>query len=126
MKNLAGEPASKDQSKKTSALKEDSTNNDSSDIAPVAASQGQANLDRDIEIYSVEELKKIIPKHYASSIFNTYTHQQLPKMDGPPLELHVDPNVKPYAAHIPASVPAHWEKQVKKDLNRDVALGVIE
>ena len=47
-------------------------------------------------------------------------------MHGPPLELHMDPNAKPYATNILSSVPAHWEKQVKEDLARDIALGVLE
>ena len=83
-------------------------------------------LDRDIKSYSVEELKQIILKHYRSSTFNTCTHQPLPMMHGPPLELHVDPAAKPHVCHTPAPVPAHWDKQVRADLERDVALGVLE
>ena len=47
-------------------------------------------------------------------------------MHGPPLELHVDPAAKPHVCHTPAPVPAHWDKQVRADLERDVALGVWE
>ena len=47
-------------------------------------------------------------------------------MHGPPLELHVDPKARPFAVHTPASVPIHWAKKVKSDLERDVELGVLE
>ena len=47
-------------------------------------------------------------------------------MHGPDLELHVDPTVKPHSYHTPAPVPAHWKKQVKDDLQRDMNLGVLE
>ena len=45
---------------------------------------------------------------------------------GNPLELHVDPAAKPVACHKPTPVPLHWKKQVKADLDRDVALRVLE
>ena len=83
-------------------------------------------LDKDIETYSVDELKQILIDHYRSSTFNTCPHQPLPLMHGPPLEFHVDPEAKPFVCHTPASVPAHWEKKVKEDLERDVAMGVLE
>ena len=35
-------------------------------------------------------------------------------------------NVKPFAIYTPARVPAHWEEKVKADIDRDVALGVLE
>ena len=44
----------------------------------------------------------------------------------PPLKLHVDPNAKPVAVHTPAQVPLHWREAVKKGLDRDVQLGVLE
>ena len=59
-------------------------------------------------------------------MFNTCEHQHLPLMHGPPLELHVDPKARPFAVHTPASVPIHWAKKVKSDLERDVELGVLE
>ena len=45
---------------------------------------------------------------------------------GPPIKLHIDPNAKPVTMRTPAPVPLHWQEQVEKDLNRDVALGVLE
>ena len=64
---------------------------------------------------------------FSSSTFNTCPHQQLPTIDkGPPLQLHVDPSAKPKACHTPAPIPLHWQEQVRSDLLRDEALGVIE
>ena len=63
---------------------------------------------------------------YASSTFNTCTHRPLPCMEGPPVEIHIDPAASPKACHTPASVPLHWQQRVYEDLLRDEALGVIE
>ena len=68
----------------------------------------------------------VIIKHYASSAFNRCTRQKLPLMKGEPLPIPVRPDVKPMAVHTPIPVPLHWEDKVKRDLERDVALGVIE
>ena len=43
-------------------------------------------------------------------------------MKGEPLPIHIKVGSKPYAAHTPIQVPIHWEDQVRKDLDRDVAL----
>ena len=64
--------------------------------------------------------------YFKSTTFNTCPHQQLPKMCGPPIEIHVDPSAPPRAVHTPAIVPLHWQEKVKADLLRDEALGVIE
>ena len=48
------------------------------------------------------------------------------KMSDPPMKIHVDPNAKPIAVHKPIPIPHHWQEQVKKDLDRDMKLGIIE
>ena len=63
---------------------------------------------------------------YGKSTFNTCPHRQLPCMEGPPVEIHVDPSATPKAFHTAASIPMHWQKRVHEDLLRDEALGVIE
>ena len=73
-----------------------------------------------------ERMKKWLLLRYASSTFNTCPHRALPCMEGPPIEIHVDPNATPKACHTPANVPLHWQQQVYEDLIRDEALGVIE
>ena len=47
-------------------------------------------------------------------------------MDGPPVEIHLIKCATSCKVSTPASIPIHWQKQVKADLDRDVALGVIE
>ena len=74
-----------------------------------------------------ERLQKWIEDKYASSAFNQCCHQELPLITGlPPLRLHVDPDKTPVATHTPISIPIHWQKQVKEELDRDCRLGVLE
>ena len=76
---------------------------------------------------NLPELKQYLLDRYAPSTFNCCEHQPLPLMqDSPPLQLHVDPTVRPVAAHVPAQVPLHWQLPVKEGLDRDCRLGVIE
>ncbi|XP_077359925.1 uncharacterized protein LOC144005545 [Festucalex cinctus] len=71
-------------------------------------------------------MKAWLLNRYASSTFNTCPHRPLPCMDGPPIEIHVDPAATPKACHTAATIPLHWQQQVYDDLLRDEALGVIE
>ena len=43
-----------------------------------------------------------------------------------PLDLFVDPEVKPVAIHKAAIIPIHLKARVKADLDRDVRLGILE
>ena len=72
------------------------------------------------------QMKTWLLKRYASSTFNTCPHRALPSMEGPPIEIHVEPHATPRACHTPAPVPLHWQQRVYEDLLRDEALGVIE
>ena len=72
------------------------------------------------------KMKAWIEERFKSSTFNKCPHQPLPAITGPPLKIHIDPNAKPVAFLKPSSVPLHWQKQVEDELERDVALGVIE
>ena len=87
---------------------------------------GPPELMKPIDQYKSEELRRILLDHYKASTFNLCKHQTLPMMEGPPLELHVDPSARPHTVHTPATVPVHYEAKVKADLDRDVALGVLE
>ncbi|KAK3755453.1 hypothetical protein QZH41_007877 [Actinostola sp. cb2023] len=73
-----------------------------------------------------DRMKAWLLKRYASSTFNTCPHQALPCMEGPPVEIHVEPDATPKACHTPATVPLHWQQKVHDDLLRDEDLGVIE
>eukprot|EP00794_Sanderia_malayensis_P020931 gene20931-22985_t len=47
-------------------------------------------------------------------------------MTGEPMKVEFKDDCKPYAVHTPIPVPHHWKERVKKDLDRDVHLGIIE
>ena len=47
-------------------------------------------------------------------------------MSGPPIKLNINLDVKPSAVHTPAPIPLHWREAVKRQLDEDVRLGVIE
>ena len=72
------------------------------------------------------KMEKWLLEYFGSSTFNTCSHQPLPSMVGPPVEIHISDDAVPKAVHTPAPVPIHWQDQVKADLLRDEALGVIE
>ena len=42
------------------------------------------------------------------------------------VHIHLKPDAKPYATHVPISVPIHWRDEVKADLDRDAKNGVID
>ena len=71
-------------------------------------------------------LKQWILQRYAASAFNTCCTQPLPAMHGDPLVIVTKPGTTPSAIHVPAPVPIHYQTEVKKGLDRDVALGVLE
>ena len=71
-------------------------------------------------------LKEWLLDYYGSTTFNTCEHQPLPMTNCPPLKLFLNPDAKPVAIHKPAVVPIHWQDKVKADLERDIALGVLE
>ena len=73
-----------------------------------------------------DRMKAWLLDRYAASTFNTCPHQPLPAMTGPPMRLRVDPQAEPVVTKRPPNVPVHWQDEVARQLERDVALGVIE
>ena len=73
-----------------------------------------------------EKMRDWLLKYYPSSTFNTCPHQALPSMDRPPVEIHLKDNAVLVARHKAIPVPVHWQEQVRQDLMRDEALGVVE
>ena len=71
-------------------------------------------------------MKKWLLDHFSSSTFNTCPHQPLQEMNGPPIEIHMDPDATPRVCHTPSRIPLHWQDQVEQDIKRDVALGILE
>lgn len=74
---------------------------------------------------SVPQLEDWLLRHLSSSTFNT-TWNPLPVMARKPHQIHLIEGAKPYACHTPATVPRHWEAEVKRQLDEDVAKGLIE
>ena len=85
-----------------------------------------AKLPFECTVENVDKMKTWLLTQYASSTFNKCPHQKLPAMEGPPIQIHVDPNATPISLTKPAPVPLHWQDEVKNDLERDVAMGVLE
>ena len=73
-----------------------------------------------------ERLEQYLLNKYAASAFNICDHQTLPMMSGPPLSFTIDPTATPKPCHTPIPIPIHWQEEVKKGLDRDVRLGVLE
>ena len=73
-----------------------------------------------------ERLEQFIRSTYATSVFNQCETQKLPHMSGPELKIFLKPDARPYAIHKAIPVPLHWQEEVKRGLDRDVRLGVIE
>ena len=44
----------------------------------------------------------------------------------PPLRIHIKPGSDPVAIRKPATIPVHWVDQVRKEIEQDIALGVLE
>ena len=65
-------------------------------------------------------------RYYALSTFYDCTHQPLPKMHGPPLRLHIDPNATPVAKTKPIPVPIHLQEDVDESLDQDERMEVIQ
>ena len=84
----------------------------------------------DLPFEAVEEnipkLKQWMIGQFASSAFNKCTHQKLPRMTGKPMDVCFKDNVVPHCVHTPIKVPVNWQKKVKKRLDQDVRLGIIE
>ena len=76
---------------------------------------------------SKDSLRRLIIKLYVKSGLNNCRIQPLAMMkSAEPLNLFVDPDVKPVAIHKAAIIPIHLKAKVKADLDRDVRLGILE
>ena len=75
---------------------------------------------------NVPKLKEWLIGQFASSAFNKCTHQELPTMTGKPMDVVFKDDAIPYCVHTPIKVPLNWQKKVKKRLEEQVNLGIIE
>merc|ERR1712082_353633 len=74
---------------------------------------------------NVPKLRVWLVEKFSKSSFNT-SSAPLAKMMGPPMKIHIKDGVDAVAIHKPISIPHHWREHVKKDLDRDCDLGIIE
>ena len=77
-------------------------------------------------VENIAKMKERLLKDFASSTFNQCVHQKLPSMDGPELDIHIDPNAKLVNFTTPATIPLHWQEKVKRKLDENVEMGVME
>merc|ERR1712082_427555 len=76
---------------------------------------------------NVPKLEAWFLERYAASTFNKCVHQPLPMMQGAePMRLLLKDGAVPVAIHKPAVIPAHWQDQVRDEIERDIQLGVLE
>lgn len=93
---------------------------------PIRATPPSLPNELPCESSDTKRLKQWILERYAASAFNTCCTQPLPAMHGDPLIIALKPGTSPSAIHVPAPVPIHYQEEVKKGLDRDVSLGVLE
>lgn len=74
---------------------------------------------------NASRLEEWLLQHFSSTTFNT-SREPLPVMAGKPHHIHLAPDAVPHACHTPASVPKHWEKEVKEQLDEDMRRGVLQ
>ncbi len=73
------------------------------------------------------KLERWFINEFAGSSFNTCSHQHLRGMTGVPMKVvRKKLSVDHPKAYTPIPVAFHFKSQVKKDLDRDVRLGIIE
>ena len=75
---------------------------------------------------NIPRLKEWVLKAFASSAFNTCSHQQLQTMTSAPVRIQFKEGAQPRAVHTPIPLPHHWKKRVKQNIDMDMRLGIIE
>ena len=75
---------------------------------------------------NIGRMKEWIIEYFKSSTFNTCPHKPLQEMNGPPIEIHMEPDAEPRVCKTPATISLHWQHRVEQDLKRDEALGILE
>ena len=77
-------------------------------------------------VTNIPKMKQWIFNRYEGSTFNKCKHQPLQGMTGPEISLHVDEKAPLKVVHVPSPVSLHHRDAVKKQIDDDVAMGVIE
>ncbi|KAG0725734.1 hypothetical protein GWK47_038023 [Chionoecetes opilio] len=61
---------------------------------------------------NVDRLEKWFLEHFGCTVF-AMGRTPLPEMSGPPHHVHLRPDIRPHAVHVPASVPLHFFDEVR-------------
>lgn len=72
----------------------------------------------------IPNLQSWLLSTFKDSTFNIDKYP-LPPMSGKPLQVHLEPNAIPYASHSPIPIPHNWKNEVKNQLDKDVAMGIL-
>ena len=62
---------------------------------------------------NIKRLETWLLQHFSSATFDV-NKKPFPMMKGAPHHIHIKADAKPYACHVPANVPRHWEAEVKQ------------
>ena len=73
---------------------------------------------------NVPRLEEWLLRHFSATTFNT-ERRPLRMMSGAPHHIHLKEGATPVACHTPATIPKHWEAEVKRQLDEDVMAGII-
>jgi hypothetical protein len=71
-------------------------------------------------------LHRWILHYYRTYAFNVCPHQPIPAITGPAMDIVTIDGAEPVAIHSPIPTPHHWKEDVKKLLDMNCKLGVIE
>ena len=74
---------------------------------------------------NIPKMLEYLLNRYGPSTFNDCPHHLIPKIPGPPISIHVDPNATPVSCNVPVQVPLHYLDEVERMLKQDEAMGVI-
>ena len=73
---------------------------------------------------NIQKLEFWLLNALEQTVFNTIN--PLPKMTGKPHKIHLEDDAVFYVAYTPIPIPYHWNEEVKKQLEEDVRLGIIQ
>ncbi|KAK8375055.1 hypothetical protein O3P69_016145 [Scylla paramamosain] len=74
---------------------------------------------------NVGRLEKWLLEEFGCTVFAT-ERTPLPEMRSLPHHIHLRPGARPHAVHVPATVPHHFYDEVRRQINDDIARGIIE
>ena len=85
-----------------------------------------SELPFEAERENIDKMRWWMQERYAASVFNKCTHQPIPLITLDPVKIHITPGAKPVKARGTSSVPLHIREEVKKGLDQDVDMGILE